>query len=200
MPITTPPNFNDPIDSGYTYFNDPNNPSYPLYKGWNSYPFYFSVDVSGHIWSLDYNESAAGCYGESNTLCFFDSPADPYLPTGDAIDFITKLVGILPNFQLGTDCLALGTCVDLGVGFTWSDSFNGTSGGISVTASLLPVDPGSGTGGITITGFEGNVIIAVPEPPTWLLMVTGSFGVLLVFRFRGKYKDSTREKQSTAYL
>ena len=34
---------------------------------------------------------------------------------------------------------------------SWTSTFNGTSGGISVIRSTGPIDPGSGSGGITIT-------------------------------------------------
>jgi hypothetical protein len=39
--------------------------------------------------------------------------------------------------------------------WTWNSTFNGTAGGVSQTASIYPIDPGSGTGGITITSING---------------------------------------------
>lgn len=39
--------------------------------------------------------------------------------------------------------------------WTWNSTFNGTAGGASQTASLFPIDPGSGTGGATITSING---------------------------------------------
>lgn len=54
--------------------------------------------------------------------------------------------------------------------WTWTDTFNGTSGGIPRISNDLPVDPGSGTGGITITSINGVplsplVTTAVLSPP-----------------------------------
>lgn len=88
-------------------------------------------------------------------------------------------MGILPGFQPGTDCVSLKTCIDLGVGFSWTSTFNGTSGGIVTTASYLPIDPGSGLGGVTVTNMvettdyepftvttvnDAPIGAAVPEP------------------------------------
>jgi len=43
--------------------------------------------------------------------------------------------------------------VDTGIGFTWTTNFNGTSGSIAVLPNIKQPDPGSGTGGITVTGY-----------------------------------------------
>jgi len=69
------------------------------------------------------------------------------------MSYQTRLVGILPDFIPGSDCLNLTvpTCVDLGLGFNWRSNYNGTTGGVfGVNRSDLPAD-GNGTGGVTIT-------------------------------------------------
>ena len=55
-------------------------------------------------------------------------------------------------------------------GFTWTDSFNGLTGGIAVLSSDIPADPTSGDGGITILTEDGT---AVPEPSTIVLLLAG---------------------------
>jgi hypothetical protein len=60
---------------------------------------------------------------------------------------------------------------DTGIGFTWTDTFNGTSGSIAVINSIQSVDPGSGTGSITVTSvneittYKGITITSVNGVP-----------------------------------
>jgi hypothetical protein len=154
--------FNDPYQNGYRY-----NPS------WNSYPYYFDPNTTSQPWSLSN-------WDNGTTLSFRDTPTDPCLPGGNStgvrgcnglnapagshLGFTTHLVGILAD----------GSPVDLGIGFSWTDTYNGTSGGISTLGNLLLVDPGSGNGGITVTGvqdttnyqYNGIVVTAVNGTPT----------------------------------
>jgi hypothetical protein len=68
---------------------------------------------------------------------------------------LVGIVGALPGISVQ----------DTGIGFKWTSTFNGTTGGIAVKNSTLPVDPGSGTGGITIiseqnvTNYQYNGIV-----------------------------------------
>jgi len=144
--------FNDPAPNGYTY-----NPN------WVSFPFYWDPKTTGMPWSLDQNKTAY-------TLSSYDSPADPCLsgplgipsfawltssavralcgnsttPRGSYLGFTTHLAGVNSD----------GTGADLGIGYTWTSNYNGTTGGVATTASVLPVDPGSGEGGITIVSVQ----------------------------------------------
>jgi len=155
-PLSAPPPFNDPpAGGGYTYSPAPD----------NSYPFY-----------LDRSNGELAGQQTSNTLSFSDTPADFCLPgtqsaavaakadancggkgkrapAGSYIAFTTHLAGVNAD----------GTATDVGIGFSWKSTFNGTSGGISVTKNSLPVDPGSGTGSITITAFNGNTSYQYPK-------------------------------------
>ena len=70
--------------------------------------------------------------------------------------FTTHLVGIAGMLP-GADV------VDTGIGFDWSTTWNGTTGGISVLNSSLPPDPGSGTGGITVLNFNGTTTYQFPK-------------------------------------
>jgi hypothetical protein len=151
--LTAPPPFLDPPPGGYTHCNDSGTcvdiPD-------NSYPFY-----------LDPNSGELASMQSGNTLNFADSPADPCLPggtgkgcggktapAGSFVAFTTHLAGV--NFD--------GTATDLGIGFTWKSDYNGTSGGTATTKNLNPVDPGSGTGSVTVltysptTNYEYNGI------------------------------------------
>jgi hypothetical protein len=158
----------DPSQYGWTYCN-PN-----------------SVNLVGVLTSnLLYDASLAGDCSTSSpyyppelltnggsSLGFIDIPADSCLFNGSGIGcngmtessdtplmFTTELVGEPiddPNQP-----------VDL-FNFTWIDSFNGTAGGITpTTANLNPIDPGSGTGGITLEAVDG---VPVPEPSTLTLL------------------------------
>lgn len=143
--LHAPPPFNDPPPNGYAYQNPPNAVELPVY--------YNLFTSAPDPLSLPANET-------STTLSFYDAPADSCLfggsgapcggktaPKGAVLGFTTHLVGIQGK-------LPGATVVDTGIGFSWTDSFNGTSGGISVTNSAQPVDPGSGTGGIVVTGVS----------------------------------------------
>jgi hypothetical protein len=71
------------------------------------------------------------------------------------VQFITHLAGINPD----------GTAHDLGIGFNWNSSNNGTSGGTATTKNSLPMDPGSGTGGATITSVSETTSFQYPTAP-----------------------------------
>jgi hypothetical protein len=160
--LTAPLPFNDPPPGGgYTY--ELTN-GYP--NGDFSYPFYYNINTE-----LPGQETA-------HSLMFYDAPADPTLPAGGELAFTTELVGVLTDFQLNTDCLALLTCIDLGEGFSWTDNFNGTSGGTATTKNSLPVDVLSGTGRITIISIDG---IKVPEPSS-IIALTSALSLFWLLR------------------
>jgi hypothetical protein len=141
--LTAPPQFLDPVQGGYTKCtNSGTCTDFPD----NSYPFY-----------LDPNSGELASMKTTSSLRFADTPSDPCLPggtgqgcggrtapAGSFVAFTTHLAGV--NFD--------GTATDLGVGFTWKSDYNGTSGGAATTKNLLPADPGSGTGGVTVTGYQ----------------------------------------------
>jgi len=147
VPLVAPPPFNDPPPNGYAYQTPANAVIFPIY--------YNLFTPASDPLSLAANKT-------STTLSFFDAPADPCLPGGSGapcggktaapgskLGFTTHLVGIvglLPGISVQ----------DTGIGFNWTDTFNGTSGGIAVINSARPVDPGSGTGGITLTGVQNT--------------------------------------------
>jgi hypothetical protein len=152
--LYAPPSFLDPPPGGYAG-----------HSADNSYPYYY-----------DYLNGELQSHETSTTLSFADAPADSCLfggkaincggktaPPGSKIAFSTHLVGVNAN----------GTPTDLGIGFTWTSNFNGTSGGTNVTKSSGVTDPASGTGsvtilsvqkistlqGVTITSVNGNPIL-----------------------------------------
>jgi hypothetical protein len=140
-PKSTPPPFLDPVPGGYTY---------NLPAGDHSYPFYLDPN-NGEVQS---NEPGGPT---GFVLNFSDTPTEPCLPggpgapscptrapAGSKLGFTTHLVGLVgsgPGWGVQ----------DTGIGFSWTSTFNGTSGGVATTKNFKPVDPGSGTGGITIT-------------------------------------------------
>lgn len=150
-PLSAPPPFFDPPPGGYAYQNPPN----------NAYPFYWNE--SGN--SQDPYSLQANTVG--NTINFADSPANPCLPGGSSetcgglapegsfVSFETALVGV------GLD----GSATNLGI-FEWLSTFNGTSGGVATANNPFPVDPGSGTGGITIIRVRKNLYTPPNSLPT----------------------------------
>lgn len=140
VPLVAP--FNDPPPNGYSYQTPPNAVHIPVY--WNPFTSAGSTTAPGtQLLSLADHKPT------SFTMDFGDGPAGPCLSgnangTGTKFSFTTHLVGLVgqgPGFGVQ----------DTGVGFSFTTTYNGTSGGIHVLNSLLPPDPGSGTGGITIT-------------------------------------------------
>lgn len=143
--LLAPAPFNDPPPNGYAYQAPPNAVQLPVY--------YNLFTGSSDKLSLAYNEVG-------NTLYFFDAPANPCLPggnysgfcngsdpAGSYLAFSTHLVGIVGDPSNAS-------VQDTGIGFSWTDNFNGTVGGIAVLNGTRPVDPGSGTGGITLTAVN----------------------------------------------
>jgi hypothetical protein len=146
--LQAPPPFSDPPPGGgYTYENG-NDSAFPFY--WDS------------------NELATGlvpCAGGTRiktitALSFQDCPGDSLLPRGAAVQFKTSLVGIRPCPVGATGCQT-GIPSDPLYSWKWKTTFNGISnGGVSQSKSIFPIDPTSGTGGITITSVNG-----VPQMP-----------------------------------
>ena len=175
--------FNDAPPGGYNYPES----QQPPFLG--AYPFYYApVYLTGGCAEED---SSHNCLvpiinAAGTTLNFFDSPNDPCLPSGNGggcngatapagsfIGFTTELVGVFP----------VTNHVDpLGIGWTWTDTFSGHSGGISLT-SLIPADPNSGIGGITVTGTFDSTI---PEPSTMIMLAGGLFVILFIRRLQSR--------------
>ena len=164
--------FNDPPKGG-GYLSQPTDPVD------DSYPFYYNPN-NGELKS---HQSA------NTTLSFLDIPSDPCLPGGWApkcngklarkgsfIGFTTHLAGV--NMD--------GTETDLDVGFAWKSTFNGTAGGVATTKNEHPVDPGSGTGGVTVTSsqdttnyeYQGIRIATVTPDAQSVTINVGRHGVL----------------------
>ena len=132
-----------------------------------------------------------------NTATYTDNPADDCLfggtgdacggqtttATNNALVFLTTLDGV--NVDAAG---AVGGITPLYT-LDWSDTYNGTSGGISTTFNELPVDPGSGSGRITILSVNG---VPVPEPSTTTLLMPG-LSLLWLLRRRKRFKNTMKE-------
>ncbi len=96
-------------------------------------------------------------------------PAEPF------IAFQTSLVGVSSQNLAGSLSCGPGSTLYCTVlySWTWASTFNGTAGGVfDQTASVYPIDPGSGTGGITITGING--VTLPPVVPAAQVATTAS--------------------------
>jgi len=171
---TTPATYphNDPPLTGYAV-NPPGQPpnavELPVY--WNL----FITALSDPLYplSLAANEIPSG--PNATMLSFQDTPGDPCLPGGDMkIRKAIILAGLAPQSCLAgvsannkkpyeaftTHLVGIfgdlpgAAVVDTGIGFDWITTNNGTTGGITVLNTVLPRDPGSGTGGVTVTNVN----------------------------------------------
>jgi len=152
-------------------FYDPPAAGYTDVPTWISYPFYYDPTNGGQPWSL-----SAWTFDANGLLEFADNAADYCIPNFDGTPSAayTKYASnraecgnatTAPGESIGYSTMLAGINADgsastVGIGFNWSDSYNGTNGGIATTASTGPVDPGSGTGGITIISVTTSVPVS----------------------------------------
>jgi len=140
-PPPTGPSFLDPVPGGYTY---------ELPQGDDAYPFYYTQaqltsgcidDFNGMPGCVPIEDPNVNSIG--GVLLFEDRPANPLLPPGQYANYTTSLVGIRQD----------GSTASL-FSWSWKTNFDGTTLG-GVAKNLLLPDPGSGTGGVTITSING---------------------------------------------
>jgi hypothetical protein len=170
--LTAP--YPDPPEGGYT--------DQPGTAG--RYPYYWYASTE--------DVSSANVDGEptpietSSTLLFTDIPAEPQLTSNQYLEFDTTLVGIVPGDGPcpTSDMVVNGACVQELYEISWKDNFNGTVGGIGVRSNSEPVDPGSGTGGITILSESYFNYSPVPEPSVYGVLSLSLAAVGLRFRLR----------------
>jgi hypothetical protein len=125
----------DPPPGAYTYdYYDP------------AYPFYWSA--SDLLSTLPCILDDPSLIETASNLFFEDCP------DAGTVSFQTSLVGV---FASGSPSAPLYT-------WTWQSSFNGTTGGVKETKSTGPPDPGSGTGGVTITSINGVQLPTAVSP------------------------------------
>jgi len=160
------PPFSDPPLGGYTYEFAPS--EYPLLLQFQpnfaaAYPFYYSpLDVASGSGCALYSVTCdIPIVVGNNTLNFYDSPHNSSCsPPAPCIGYRTQLVGICE--APSPTCSSPGPSAPL-FQWTWYTNFNGSVGGIYAEgpANFLPPDPGSGTGGVTITSING---VQLPTP------------------------------------
>ena len=146
---TTPlvPPFLDPPPGGYPYESDPSSPGYSKVCPGpdNSFPLYLDTC------NLTNGE-------ETTTQLTFDDT--PLVSPGNDKEFTTSLVGVIRTSGPTQDESGYSVAATL---FTWKwkTTFTGKIGGVTIGKNLLPADPGSGSGGITITNING---VQLPAP------------------------------------
>jgi hypothetical protein len=184
--LIAPPTYFDPPQGGYTYALDvdPTTDSYPFYLPYN-WLVVGMCQVQDFCPPLPYTISDDG-----TTLSFVDAPAEHQLsgeapsknPSGNFIAFQTFLVGVSSQSSSGSQsCGPNDThyCTRL-FSWNWNSTFNGTAGGVEQTASIYPIDPGSGTGGVTLTGVDGLSVPTVMVTPSSVTVTTAQTLTLLV--------------------
>lgn len=162
--FVAPPSFFDPPQGGGYILEASNGQLVPDYD--NAYPFYWnSSDLAGN---LPCSPAQTIPTRTANALRFQDCPGDWKLPNGAAIQFQTSLVGVCGPNATAAACNAVppGFPSPPLLTWTWNSTFNGTysnpSTGIggAQLKSVFPLDPNSGSGGITITSINN-----VPQTP-----------------------------------
>jgi hypothetical protein len=137
----------DPVPGSYTYMNLSYDP-YPFVYPSSGLTAGATCTIHGNCPLFPYVVNQSG-----TTLSMVDAPADQDLFPGDFVAFSTSLVGV--DYQGNAHTLS---------SWSWKSTYNGTAGGVSQTASIYPIDPGSGTGGVTITGINGVQLPPVVSP------------------------------------
>jgi hypothetical protein len=153
------PQFLDPPPGGYTYQLYDSDIDYTPNA---AYPFYYNVLApNSYVLSLAFNST-------DGILSFTDIPKDPTLPSGEDIEFKTSLVGVIGDFPGATASKPLYT-------WTWKSTFNGTTGEQRILSlnNQTPPDPGSGTGGTTITNINGAQLPEVLAPSKVTVTASG---------------------------
>jgi hypothetical protein len=152
--LLAPPPFFDPVPGSYTYIAS-------ISPAWNPAPYYYPTFVMAPGQYCTLPLGLPPCTPgfrlimstDSTALSFADLVSDIYLmgvpaatspPAGQFVALQTTLVGV-DGMNNATPLIR----------WSWNSTFNGTAGGISQTAGFFPVDPGSGTGGVTITSING---------------------------------------------
>jgi hypothetical protein len=166
-PLSFP--YSDPPAGGYAH--------QPLTAG--RFPFYWKYPIAVNSDACPVSPNCMPIETDT-TLNFTDIPADPRLKTsGGVVLFATELVGTLRCSPPG-----VGQCNSAGFepgpdlfDFLWADNFDGTVGGVAGpwTANTIPVDPGSGTGGVVLISVDG---VSAPEPSSLAIFLTALTGLL----------------------
>jgi hypothetical protein len=173
-----------------------------------SYPFYYNAQ-SGELQQHEPTQFL---------LTFHDRPEDHCLPGGpDAggpkCDFKTEPAGSYGGFVthlagVNSD----GTATDLGIGFTWTSTYNGMNGNVATKKTGQAGGPGSGTGGVAVTSvtdvtdyqFSGLTVTSingsscVPDATT-LCLNNGRFAVSATFN-AGTQAHVVQLTPDTGYL
>jgi hypothetical protein len=134
----------------------------------NSYPFYY--DQNAELPGRENGSAVAACTlavtPAGNVLTFHDAPSNSCLPGGasngtatctdpvNAPGLTAEPAGSHGGWQthlagVNSD----GTATDLGIGFTWTSNYNGTTGNVMIDKTNLAAD-NNGTGGATITSVN----------------------------------------------
>jgi hypothetical protein len=188
-PLTAPPSYNDPPPKGWDYQHPPNAVILPVY--------YNLFTPATDPYSVAANEEPTQDLATSTSLSFYDAPGDFCLPGQQSASVAAAADAVCgapcgstisgshkrapPNSYMGITTRLVGivgslpgaSIQDTGMGFVWTSTFNGTTGGISIKSSTQPVDPGSGSGGVTITkvintttySYDGITVTTVNGQP-----------------------------------
>lgn len=124
---------NDPDTSPVAPFIDPALGGWTYESGNDLLPFYWAEGGAAP------EEKLLSTYTSSTSLLFMDTPSWPGLPYEDFIGFTTMLVGVLADNSW-----------DALYSWNWKTTFTGTTGDTGRLNNIIPFDPDSGTGGVTI--------------------------------------------------
>jgi len=160
--VATPTPNSDPVLGGYCKNYNAAGVCIPGEPNDSGYPFYWNLDDLAPR-GVTLCEPAP--VQTLNTLVFQDCPSDPLVTTASPTVFTTSLVGVIGTCSATstqtTDCTATEPLYT----WSWTSSFNGeNTGGVSQLKSYAPVNPTSGTGGVTIISINGVQLPPVVRP------------------------------------
>jgi len=173
IPAVSDPHL-DPVPGGYTYEYGPLAPGPNIRTATpdfaNANPYYYSLS------DLPTGSAIGACGGipisTDSTLSFFDAPSNlSCTASTPCFTIVTQLVGVCE--AITPTCPSLGPSAPLWQ-LTWQTNYNGSTGGVfqATTANVDLPDPGSGTGGVTITSING--VQLPPVVPTNQIATTAS--------------------------
>ena len=186
-PFTQPLTDDETLESTSTTLSFTDTPADPCILGPDGNP---SVGFQQVVAALPAGMPSSVCGIELDGPVSDATSLDGDLASSDSqLEFLTELVGVTSSFNQNSPSCTATSCVGLVplAAYSWSDDFNGTTlDGLTGTGSAnvldlatlddlsLPINPDSGTGGVTLLSLQaGAPTSTVPEPSSLLLLTTG---------------------------
>src|SRR5262249_33343644 len=152
-----------PPPGGYIGLQD----NYPFYYNYQNIKTQcaFSKPGTPCLIPVTADDTSLNFYDQPSDPCFSSSPlaTNPFycekVANGNFMEFQTTLVGV--DFFGNLVSLPSPPSTN---SFFWKTTYDGKSGGVYPLYNNLPADPGTGSGGVTITSINGVVLPPSVDP------------------------------------